>query len=68
MRRLKLHQIPKHVSWLNMVESNIGVLRGHCLDGRISERERLSREVAAWQEQRNATGVRINWKFTTKGA
>jgi hypothetical protein len=51
-----------------MVEIEIGVMRGQCLDRRISERGRLSREIAAWQKQRNATGARINWRFTTKKA
>jgi hypothetical protein len=68
LRRLEFHYTPKHASWLNMVEIEIGVMRGQCLDRRISERGRLSREIAAWQKQRNATGARINWRFTTKKA
>ncbi len=51
-----------------MVEIEIGVLRGQCLDRRIGERERLCREIAAWQKQRNASGARINWRFTTQKA
>src|SRR5258708_8380756 len=31
LRRLELHYTPKHASWLNMVEIEIGVLRGQCL-------------------------------------
>jgi transposase len=68
LRRLEFHHTPKHASWLNMVEIEIGVLRGQCLDRRIGERERLSREIAAWQKQRNSAGARIDWKFTTKKA
>jgi hypothetical protein len=51
-----------------MVEIEIGVLRGQCLDRRIGERLRLISEIAAWQKQRNASGARIDWKFTTEKA
>jgi transposase len=68
LQRLDFHHTPKHASWLNMVEIEIGVLRGQCLDRRIGERALLVSEIAAWQEQRTASGARINWKFTTKTA
>jgi transposase len=68
LQRLEFHHTPKHASWLNMVEIEIGVLRGQCLDRRIGERERLISEIEAWQTQRNASGARINWKFTTEKA
>ena len=38
LRRLEFHYTPKHASWLNMVEIEIGVLRGQCLDRRIGDR------------------------------
>ncbi len=68
LRRLEFHYTPKHASWLNMVEIEIGVLRGQCLDRRIGERDRLVAEIAAWEEQRNAAGARVNWMFTTERA
>ena len=68
LRRLEFHYTPKHASWLNMVEIEIGVLRGQCLDRRIDERERLVSEIAAWERQRNAAGARIKWMFTTERA
>ena len=49
LRRLEFHYGPKHASWLNMVEIEIGVLRTQCLDRRIGERERLESEIAAWE-------------------
>ena len=52
-QRLEFHYTPKHASWLNMVEIEIGVLRGQCLDRRIGEREVLVSEIDAWQQQRN---------------
>src|ERR1700752_4495953 len=65
LQRLEFHYTPKHASWLNMVEIEIGVLRGQCLDRRIGDRAVLNTEVAAWQRQRNAAGAHIKWKFTT---
>jgi len=68
LRRIEFHYTPKHASWLNMVEIEIGVLRGQCLDRRIGERDRLVAEIAAWERQRNAEGARIKWMFTTERA
>jgi hypothetical protein len=68
LRRLEFHYTPKHASWLNMVEIEIGVLRGQCLDRRIDDPKRLISEIAAWEQQRNAAGARIKWMFTTEKA
>ena len=68
LRRLEFHYVPKHASWLNMVEIEIGVLRSQCLDRRIGTYERLKSEVAAWERQRNASRARIKWMFTTEKA
>ncbi len=68
LRRLEFHYTPKHASWLNMVEIEIGVLRCQCLDRRIGDRATLEVEVAAWEIQRNGEGARINWMFTTDKA
>ena len=68
LRRLEFHYVPKHASWLNMVEIEIGVLRGQCLDRRIATTEQLVSEIAAWEHQRNASGARIKWMFTTAKA
>jgi len=68
LKRLEFHHTPKHASWLNMVEIEIGVLRGQCLDRRIGDRALLVAEITAWQKQRNVAGARITWKFTTEKA
>jgi len=68
LKRLEFHYTPKHASWLNMVEIEIGVLHSQCLDRRIESRECLVREVAAWKQRRNASGARINWMFSTEQA
>jgi len=68
LRRLEFHYTPKHASWLNMVEIEIGVLQRQCLDRRIDDLKCLAREIAAWERQRNAAGDRIQWMFTTDKA
>jgi hypothetical protein len=68
LRRLEFHYVPKHASWLNMVEIEIGVLRSQCLDRRIATKEQLVSEIAAWERQRNASGTPINWMFTLEKA
>ena len=47
--RLEFHYTPKHASWLNMVEIEIGVLKGQRLNRRIDNPEELEREIAAWE-------------------
>jgi hypothetical protein len=51
-----------------MVEIEIGILRSQCLDRRIDDAKWLRREIAAWQQQRNAERARIKWMFTTEKA
>jgi transposase len=68
LRRLEFHYTPKHASWLNMVEIEIGVLKGQCLDRRIESCDCLVAEIDAWQAQRNQSGARINWMFSTNKA
>jgi transposase len=68
LRRLEFHYVPKHASWLNMVEIEIGVLRGQCLDRRIATKEQLVSEIDAWERQRNAFADPIKWMFTTEKA
>ena len=67
LRRLEFHYTPKHSNWLNMVEIEIAVLRSQRLDRR-GERQHLLSEIAAWEQQRNASGAHIRWMFTTEHA
>jgi hypothetical protein len=66
--KLELHYTPKHGSWLNMAEIELSVLAGQCLDRRLADRATLTREVAAWEATRNATGRGVDWRFTTEDA
>jgi hypothetical protein len=67
-RKLEWHYTPKHGSWLNQVEIELGVLERQCLERRLPSRETLAREIAAWQERRNTKGARINWRFSLEVA
>jgi transposase len=64
LRRIEFHYTPKHASWLNMVEIEIGVMVEQCLDRRIPDKAMLRREVAHWERRRNAEKARIKWLFT----
>ena len=60
LRRLEFHFTPKHASWLNMVEIEIGMLVKQCLDRRIPDKATLTKEIAPWQQRRNDEKARIN--------
>jgi transposase len=68
LRRLEFHFTPKHASWLNMVEIEIGVMAAQCLDRRIPTKAILIKEVKAWERRRNHDGARIKWLFTVERA
>ena len=68
VERLEIHYTPKHGSWLNMAEIELGVLSRQCLDRRIPSQELLEQETGAWQEQRNRRAIRVDWRFTTQEA
>ena len=68
LRRLEIHHTPKHASWLNMVEIEIGVMVSQCLDRRIPTKAILVKEVKAWERRRNREQARIRWLFTVEKA
>jgi hypothetical protein len=68
LRRIQFHYTPKHASWLNMAEIEIGVLQRQCLARCAAEQATLAAEVAAWQRRRNADRCGIEWTFTRRDA
>nr|MDO8115492.1 IS630 family transposase [Candidatus Sigynarchaeota archaeon] len=69
LKRFKFHFTPKHASWLNVAELEIGVLERQCLkDTRFPTIPILEDAVDAWQQDRNECGTKIKWKFTTADA
>lgn len=67
-RKIEWHYTPEHGSWLNMAECELSVLARQCLNRRIGDREMLVREVQAWEAERNAAQVTIDWQFTAADA
>jgi transposase len=68
LSRLEFHFTPKHASWLNMVEIEIGVMVRQCLSRRIADKVTLVSEIAKWERRRNREGDRIDWMFTVDRA
>jgi transposase len=68
VEKLEFHYTPKHGSWLNMAEIVLSILQRQCLNRRIATEEMLKREVAAWEQQRNAAQDTIDWRFTITDA
>jgi hypothetical protein len=68
VERFEWHYTPKHGSWLNLAESELAVLSSQCLDRRIPDKQTVSDEIAAWQDDRNASHARADWHFTTPDA
>ena len=66
--RLEILYTPKHWSWLDIAEIELSALARQCLDRRIPDQETLIAEVAAWETERNATQVPVDWRFTTADA
>ena len=65
--RLEIHYTPKHGSWLNMAEIELGVL-ARDLPERVGTRALLEQRVSAWEQRRNRMAVKADWQFTTNDA
>jgi len=68
VERFEWHYTPKHGSWLDLAESELGVLAAQCLDRRIADKQTLIDEIAAWEHDRNVSHTKSDWHFTTKSA
>ncbi len=66
--KIEFHYTPKHGSWLNMAEIEIGVLSRQCLSQYIPTEEKMRREVTAWEQKRNQANATVDWQFTTGDA
>jgi hypothetical protein len=68
-RRFAIHYTPKHGSWLNQAEIEIGIFAKQCLGKRrIPDLRTLRRQGKAWARRINKAGTKINWKFDRKTA
>ena len=64
-RRFEFHYTPKHASWLNMAEIEIGVVTRTCLRRRVACRADLAQRLLLLGRQRNEAHCQIQWQFTT---
>jgi hypothetical protein len=67
-QRIEWHHTPKHGSWLNMAEIELSVLARQCLRERMETQQQIEEQVHAWQQQRNLTRGRVEWRFTVQDA
>ena len=68
VERFEWHYTPKHGSWLDMAESELGVVTSQCLDRRIPDKQTLIEEVAAWEDDHRTKHTKADWQFTTADA
>jgi hypothetical protein len=66
--RFEIHYTPKHGSWLDMAEIELGILKRQCLPGRIATIDEMKEKVSAWELERNSKCLTVNWQFTTADA
>jgi len=68
VKRFEFHYTPKHGSWLDMAEIELGILGRQCLSQRIDNIDELRRQVNAWEKDRDEANAKVNWHFTTADA
>lgn len=68
LKRFEFHYTPKHASWLNVAEIEIGVMDAECTRRKIGDKTILTDEVRAWRTDRNRRKKKIDWRFTRKDA
>ncbi len=64
LKRIEFYYTPKHASWLNIAEIEINILGIECLDRKIESMEKLTKEVTAWELEKNMDQKKIYWTFT----
>ena len=67
-KRFEYHYTPKKGSWLNMAEIEHSGLSKQCLDRRIANMKKLADEVTVWEQERNAVGATVKWRFNKDNA
>ena len=68
IKKLEIHYTPKHGSWLDIAEIELNVMTRQCLSRRIDSLDKLSKELSAWENNRNTEAAKVNWQFRTHDA
>jgi hypothetical protein len=66
--RFEWHFTPKHGSWLNIAEIEIGVMCRQALAKPSPDLARFKNQVKSWNLRRNIACAKVNWQFTTPDA
>ena len=67
-QKFEIHYTPKHGSWLNIAEIEIGALSKTCLDRRIDTLDTFKEQIQANVKQRNDDPNPVNWRFSIDNA
>ena len=68
IKKLEIHYTPKHGSWLDIAEIELNVMTRQCLSRRIESIDKLRKELAMWESERNDSKAKVKWQFHTKDA
>lgn len=68
LAKLEFVFTPKHGSWLNVAEIELSVLTRQGLTKRVANRAEFEEQVSSWVAQRNDSGSKVDWQFTTVDA
>lgn len=66
--RFEWHYTPKHGSWLDMAEIEIGIMSRQALSKPLPDLKSFKEQVRMWTIKRNAEHTKINWQFKTQDA
>lgn len=64
--RFEWHYIPKHGSWLDMAEIEIGIMSRQALSKTLPDLESFKQQVLVWTINRNKGSAKVNWQFKTR--
>ena len=66
--RFEWHYTPKHGSWLNIAEIEIGVMCRQALSKPLPDLDSFKNQVRTWNLRRNVECSKVDWQFTTSDA
>jgi hypothetical protein len=67
-KRFEWHYTPKHASWLDMAEIEIGIMSRQALAKPLPDMDSFKKQVKSWTLRCNINCSKVNCQFTTKDA
>ncbi len=68
VERFEWHYTPKHGSWLNIAENEIGVFTRTVLKERVGSIEEFRSQIISGRDRRNECKAKANWQFKAEDA